>query len=66
MYEVEAIVGKRINPETSTLEYKVKWYNYAPEDNTWEPEKNLKFVRNLIEDYNKRNEIKSELGQGQS
>ena len=38
-YEVENIIGKRVNGNYN--EYLVKWKNYSIEESTWEPESNL-------------------------
>lgn len=39
-WEVEAIVGKRVNAN-GDVEYEVKWKDYDPDQNTWEPLENL-------------------------
>ena len=38
VFFVEQIVGKR-RGASGQLEYFVKWWNYAEDENTWEPEK---------------------------
>ena len=53
VYEVQAIVQHRLNKETNTYEYKVRWKGYTPEDDTWEPYRNFQDPR-IITDYYKR------------
>lgn len=40
------------------MEYKVKWQGYPSSQNTWEPIKNLKNVRELVQDFETRNKDK--------
>lgn len=56
IYEVQKIIGKKIKGKT--IHYKVKWKGYKAEDSTWEPIENLVNVRNLIQKYEKRIELK--------
>lgn len=49
-YEVEAIVDSKPDGQGSTL-YLVKWKNWPPETNTWEPVKHLSTVKPLIRDF---------------
>ena len=49
-YEVEKIVDKRTNVY-GLVEYLVKWKNYPPSENTWEPKKNLKKLDYMIKEY---------------
>ncbi|CAG2110308.1 unnamed protein product [Medioppia subpectinata] len=49
VYDVEAIVSKRIN--CGTVEYNVKWFNYPSEQNTWEPIDNLDGSKEMIDEY---------------
>lgn len=59
VYEVEAIVGKR--QRDGKVEYKVKWVGYSFEECTWEPLRNLKNVRDMIDEYeDKKNGNKEE------
>jgi hypothetical protein len=52
-YNVEEICGKRINPETACLEFRVKWEGY--DKPTWEPFSSLKRdVLELVVDYEKQ------------
>jgi hypothetical protein len=39
-YEVEEVLDKR--DHKGKMEYLVRWKDYGPEDNTWEPRENLK------------------------
>ena len=49
VYDVEDIVGKRIN--CGIVEYLVKWFNYPSEQNTWEPIENLDGSQEIIAEY---------------
>ena len=40
-YDIERIVGKRMNRSTGTAEYCVRWKGYTEEDDTWEPIENI-------------------------
>lgn len=48
-YEVEKIIGKKINK--GNLYYRVKWKNYPISESTWEPMENLTNARKSIVDY---------------
>ena len=41
-YEVDKIVGDRFNKSLKRREYLVRWKGYGPEQDTFEPEKNLR------------------------
>lgn len=47
---VEAIVDRRIN-DNKEPEYYVKWKDFPPEENSWEPLKNLTQCKAMIEDF---------------
>ena len=49
-YEVEIVLDKRI--KKGKLEYFVKWKNY--DETTWEPLSNLLNVRDLIDEYERK------------
>lgn len=49
-YEVEAIVDSKTDEQGNPL-YLVKWKNWPPETNTWEPLKHLSTVKSLIKDF---------------
>ena len=49
-YEVEAIVDSKPDDLGNPL-YLVKWKNWPPETNTWEPAKHLSTVKSLIRDF---------------
>ena len=53
VFEVEAILAHRQEKvgHKTVLKYLVKWSNYPPEDNTWEPEENVANATNLLEEY---------------
>lgn len=48
-FEVESIVAHRF--VDGRKQYYVKWVNFGPNDNTWEPEENLDGSLGLVEDY---------------
>lgn len=35
LYEVESILGSRLNPETKKTEYQIKWKGYSVKQSTW-------------------------------
>src|SRR5687768_10418329 len=49
IYEVEAIVGKRV--KKGIVKYQVKWEGYSSKDNTWEPHENLTNVIDKINQF---------------
>lgn len=51
-YEVEAILDSRYRYRR--LEYKVRWKGYGPEDDTWEPAKNLGGAQRHVNDFHSR------------
>lgn len=54
-YEVEAIIGhwKRWGRMT----YLMKWKGYPTSENSWEPERNLRNARDILNLYKKRNRL---------
>ena len=50
-YEVEDIVDAGVADDGKTL-YRIRWKGYSPEQDTWEPARNL--PRDLIRDYRRR------------
>ena len=50
-YEVESILAHRQRTRSSPLEYLIKWKNYPPEYNTWEPSDNAKHAPIAINAY---------------
>ncbi|KNZ78045.1 Testis-specific chromodomain protein Y 2, partial [Termitomyces sp. J132] len=48
-YEVDEILDSRI--VRSQLQYLVRWKGYRPEDDTWEPQKNLNRAPNELRDF---------------
>jgi hypothetical protein len=54
-YEVEAILAHR--KIGRQMQYLVKWKGYDPSNNTWEPERNLTNMEELLEEYKKRKKL---------
>ena len=51
-YEVEQILAHRdVGRKAARREYLVKWLNYGPEHNTWEPLRNMTNCDKLVEQY---------------
>ena len=48
-YEVEKIIGKKMNGNSK--EYLIKWKGYSEDESTWEPESNLENARLSIEKF---------------
>jgi hypothetical protein len=48
-YEVAEVVGKR--QMENGIEYLVRWKNYGPEDDTWEPAAGLSKARKVVCDF---------------
>ncbi|KAJ6785382.1 hypothetical protein PWT90_04540 [Aphanocladium album] len=53
LWEVERIVGARIEVDTYVHWYQVKWKGWSAKHNTWEPKKNLASCQTLIEEFEK-------------
>lgn len=51
-FEAERIEGMKV--EAGQKLFYVKWKNFEPRDNTWEPEKNLEGVADLLRDFERR------------
>lgn len=49
LWEVEKILGKKVNG--NTLTYLVKWKDWGPEYNTWEPTSNLVNCSDILENF---------------
>ena len=49
-WEVEKIMTHNQN-EDGLMEYKVRWFGYPPQSDTWEPEENLENADKAIEKY---------------
>ncbi|CAF5193150.1 unnamed protein product, partial [Rotaria magnacalcarata] len=55
-YVVEKVIGKRLQ-KGRTL-YLIQWKGYSAEDNTWEPEENVKNCRDLVKAFESEQEKK--------
>ena len=54
-YQVEQFHACRLNPENSQLELLVEWKGFTPDENSWEPLKNLlEDVPELVKKYAKK------------
>ena len=53
MRQGNSLLFQRFNG--AKYEYFVKWQDYPPEDNTWEPEENLDTVLDLVREFNEAN-----------
>ena len=51
-YEVEDILDERLNKRRKRKEWLVKWKGYPSEENTWEPEQNLKNAKGALDAFN--------------
>ena len=49
MYYVERILSDRVDKRTGVRQFKIRWKDYKPSDDTWEPEENLH--KSLVLDY---------------
>ncbi|XP_031472883.1 uncharacterized protein LOC116245526 [Nymphaea colorata] len=58
-YAVEGIIDRRLNKKSKKAhnldqyEYRVKWVGYSVEESTWEPLKNLKYVKDMVQNSSK-------------
>ena len=50
-WEVEEVLSERYNKRRKRQEYLVKWKNFGPEQNTWEPSENLSHCQELLDDF---------------
>jgi hypothetical protein len=44
------------------MEYLVRWKDYGPEDDTWEPKENLKNAPRVLQQYESRGRASKKLG----
>ena len=51
-YEVEDIIDKRSNK--GKTEYLIKWKGYSKNESTWEPLSHLKYVKDVIQDFEEK------------
>ena len=58
-YFVEKILSKK--RVKGKILYQVRWENYSEEHDTWEPAENLSNCKNMIEEFEKREEEKREI-----
>lgn len=50
-YEVNAILDKRVNAETSEFEYLINWVNFNDDWNTWEPAESLPGCEEVLDEF---------------
>ena len=48
---MEEIVGDRYNKRRKRHEWLIKWKNFRPEQNTWEPIENLTNAMEILDEY---------------
>lgn len=49
LYVVESIIGKKV--VNGKLYYRVKWEGYPESDSTWEKPAHLRYVADMVKDY---------------
>lgn len=49
-YSVKEIIGRRLS-KTGLREYLVSWVGYPIEQSTWEPLRNLKYVKDMVKSF---------------
>ncbi|XP_052244861.1 M-phase phosphoprotein 8-like isoform X1 [Dreissena polymorpha] len=52
LFEVERILGKI--KTNGKVQYKIRWKGFGPEEDTWEPTKNLASCQDLIEEFERK------------
>ena len=57
-YEVEEIIGKRLNQKGQT-QYLIKWQGYSLKESTWEPAENLQKIKPMIRVYEENSKKKT-------
>jgi len=50
-YEVNAILDKRVNAETSEFEYLINWVGFNDDWNTWEPAESLPGCEEVLDEF---------------
>ncbi|RZF44259.1 hypothetical protein LSTR_LSTR015710, partial [Laodelphax striatellus] len=50
-FVVEKIVSRRYNQKRKQYEYLLKWEGYPPEQNTWEPARNMSTCQHLLAEF---------------
>ena len=56
VWEVEEILNERVRRRgrSSTIEYLVKWKDYPLHEATWEPSRNLRYAKDVLERWSKK------------
>ncbi|CAG9313100.1 unnamed protein product [Blepharisma stoltei] len=60
LYIIESIVEKKFSTSLNCWTYQIKWEGFSSEENTWEPEENLRSVPGLLDRFNAEWEKKEE------
>lgn len=55
-YEVQRIVNHRRQPDGQLL-FRIRWKNYPPDDDTWEPEANLTGAGSMLDAYKTEHDL---------
>ena len=62
MWQVERIVNKKLEENSSRWIYEVKWRGWGEADNTWEPIEHLKEVLDLVQKFEMKSTDKNQQG----
>jgi len=55
-FEVDHIVRHKRNKK-GQLQFLIRWKNYGPEDDSWEPASNLKHSKETLQEYKGRHKL---------
>jgi hypothetical protein len=48
-FPVEKILDEQIDPADGQLKYKIRWQNYGPGDDSWEPASNIEHCLEIVD-----------------